>query len=339
MVNPEEYYYAIGGGLLIAIAASFNLLMKGRISGISGILFGVITLNNILWRISFVLGMLVSYTYLYTLIRKEFLETPALFTQGLSFAGFIVTGYLVGFGTKLSNGCTSGHGVCGMPRLSIRSIVACGTFCIVGIAAATLKYNVPFLSEQNFVEVVQDISNSTYHYSFLGVLNFLAVLIPVVILVKKQYEVLYDYIISFVSGLIFGFGLVLSGMVKRQKVLNFLNVTSPDWDASLLIVLCAAVGFNLVSFYFIIKRKQKPLLAEKLELPTKTTIDWQLVVGAAIFGVGWGFGGLCPGPALVNIFMYIPHTLAWMTAFLIGQVSVYFLDKYVISAKPKPVES
>ena len=107
MVNTDEYYYAVGGGAIIAIATSINLILKGRISGISGILYGAITLNGFFWKINFILGLLLSYSYFYTFIKRDFFETPEVFLNGLSLAGFFVSGLLVGFGTKLGNGCTS----------------------------------------------------------------------------------------------------------------------------------------------------------------------------------------------------------------------------------------
>lgn len=328
MVNTDEYYYAIGGGLIIALAASLNLFFKGRITGISGILFGTITLNGFFWRINFILGLLISYSYFYCFIKRDLFETPEVFLESLSLAGFFVSGLLVGFGTKLGNGCTSGHGVCGMPRLSIRSIVACCTFLTFGVGFATLKANYPFLSNPEFIEVTKDIESDAFHYAFFGILNFLMIFAPIWIIFKKKYELIYDYVVSFSTGIIFGIGLILSGMVKRRKILNFLNVTSSDWDPSLLFVLCSAVGLNLITFNYLIRVKKTPLLAEKFELPSKTRIDFQLILGSAIFGIGWGIGGLCPGPLIVNILMYIPHTLAFFSTCIIGQILAKYTEKY-----------
>jgi uncharacterized protein len=334
MVNPDEYYYAIGGGLIIALAASLNLLIKGRITGISGILFGTITLNGFFWKINFLIGLLLSYSYFYCFIKRGFFETPEVFLQDLSLAGFFVAGLLVGFGTKLGNGCTSGHGVSGLPRLSIRSIVACGTFLTFGIGFATLKGNFPFLSNPEFISVTKDVGSDTFHYAFFGVLNFFGLLAPIWIILKKKFELVHDYVVSLSTGIIFGIGLILSGMVKRSKIINFLNVTSNDWDPSLLFVLCSAVGLNLILFNIIIRVKKTPLRAEKFELPTKTKIDIPLVLGSAIFGIGWGIGGLCPGPLIVNVLVYIPHTLAFLSTCIIGQILAKYTEKYFFSSVP-----
>lgn len=98
------------------------------------------------------------------------------------------------------------------------------------------------------------------------------------------------------AGVIFGFGLALSGMTHAAKVLGFLDI-SGNWDPSLLFVLGGAVAVTAVAFRFILRRPA-PLLADKFNLPVATTIDRPLLGGAVIFGIGWGIGGYCPGPGI-----------------------------------------
>jgi uncharacterized membrane protein YedE/YeeE len=113
---------------------------------------------------------------------------------------------------------------------------------------------------------------------------------------------------AFGAGLLFGIGLWLSGMAKPQKVLDFLDVTG-NWDASLLLVMGGAVAVTLISFRKIIA--WKALEFEKRE------VDAPLVIGAAIFGIGWGIGGYCPGPAVtaianlsVSVFVFVGAMIA-----------------------------
>ncbi|NIE64513.1 DUF6691 family protein [Burkholderia sp. Ax-1719] len=101
---------------------------------------------------------------------------------------------------------------------------------------------------------------------------------------------------SLASGLLFGGGLALSGMTRPQKVLGFLDVLGA-WDGSLLFVLGGAVTLATLAFHFILRRR-KPVLADQFSLPTAKTIDGKLIAGAAIFGIGWGAAGYCPGPAI-----------------------------------------
>ena len=89
-------------------------------------------------------------------------------------------------------------------------------------------------------------------------------------------------------------------MTKRSKVLDFLSIKE-EWDPSLLIVLVTAVAFNLVPFY-LIKKKKYSFFGDNLDLPENSKIDWKLIVGSLFFGIGWGLGGVCPGPA----FMLLP---------------------------------
>lgn len=100
-------------------------------------------------------------------------------------------------------------------------------------------------------------------------------------------------------GVIFGAGLVLSGMTQPIKVIGFLDWLG-DWDPSLMFVLAGAVVVYAIAYRLILRRKQ-PLLADAFVLPTRTAIDGKLIGGAALFGVGWGLSGYCPGPSVVSL--------------------------------------
>lgn len=101
---------------------------------------------------------------------------------------------------------------------------------------------------------------------------------------------------SFIVGLMFGLGLVVSQMINPQKIIAFLDIAG-NWDPSLIIVMGAALLTTFIG-YRLVLRKKKPLLEETFQIPTKSVIDRPLLLGAAIFGVGWGLAGLCPGPGI-----------------------------------------
>ena len=126
--------WAVVGGALIGLAASWMLWTKGRIAGISGILGGLVGPWNdqSSWRVSFLIGLLVGGGIL-AVTMPETIVAPD--DRSLIWVG--VAGGLVGYGTRLGNGCTSGHGVCGLSRLSIRSLVATVTFMATGFLTAT----------------------------------------------------------------------------------------------------------------------------------------------------------------------------------------------------------
>jgi uncharacterized membrane protein YedE/YeeE len=121
---------------------------------------------------------------------------------------------------------------------------------------------------------------------------------------------------SLLAGLVFGFGLALSGMTHTEKVLGFLDFAG-NWNASLLFVLGGAVGVTVISFRFILKQN-KPLFAERFVITTETKVDRPLIVGATLFGIGWGIGGYCPGPAVALIASPNWELLAFLPAAILG---------------------
>lgn len=106
--------------------------------------------------------------------------------------------------------------------------------------------------------------------------------------------------IAFFSGVIFAIGLAASGMTQPQKVLGFLDIAG-KWDPSLLFVMVGALAVYALGFRYLTKNGSKPLYEKKFELPTKKKIDGSLMAGSALFGLGWGLVGYCPGPALVSL--------------------------------------
>jgi uncharacterized membrane protein YedE/YeeE len=115
-----------------------------------------------------------------------------------------------------------------------------------------------------------------------------------------------------VSGLLFGAGLAVSGMTNPNKVLNFLDVTG-SWDPSLALVMAAAVPVSALSFW-LAKRRHRPLLEPGFMLPQNTRLEASLVVGSALFGIGWGLGGYCPGPAVASLAQPNLPLLAFLAA-------------------------
>jgi len=118
------------------------------------------------------------------------------------------------------------------------------------------------------------------------------------------------------AGMMFGVGLILSGMSDPSKVIGFLDITG-NWDPSLAFVLGGAVAVGLLVFPFAIKRQQS-LLGEVMHLPTSTQIDRRLVIGSITFGVGWGLAGYCPGPALASLAYGGFKPLIFFIAMLVG---------------------
>jgi uncharacterized membrane protein YedE/YeeE len=121
---------------------------------------------------------------------------------------------------------------------------------------------------------------------------------------------------GFLSGLVFGIGLVISGMSNPAKVLNFLDVFGA-WDPSLAFVMGGATLVTFIGYRITLQRKH-PVLLTDFQLPLSTAIDKPLLVGAALFGIGWGIGGFCPGPAWTALPLMASGTLAFLPAMLVG---------------------
>jgi len=119
-------------------------------------------------------------------------------------------------------------------------------------------------------------------------------------------------------GLIFGFGLLISGMMQPTKVLGFLDIFGA-WDPSLAVVMMAALAVSVPGFA-LAKRRERPVLAMQSTWPKRTDIDRSLVIGATMFGVGWGLVGLCPGPALENLATLSPPVIAFVAAMAAGML-------------------
>ncbi len=123
-------------------------------------------------------------------------------------------------------------------------------------------------------------------------------------------------IVALLTGILFGIGLSISQMVNPEKVLAFLDIVG-NWDPSLALVMGGAVGVTLLTFRRVL-RLPKPLFASRFEVPGTDGIDAQLLTGAAIFGVGWGISGYCPGPAIASLTFGSAEPAIFIVAFIIG---------------------
>jgi uncharacterized membrane protein YedE/YeeE len=132
---------------------------------------------------------------------------------------------------------------------------------------------------------------------------------------------------QFFIGLIFGLGLVLSGMSDPAKVLNFLDLAgigSGSWDPSLAFVMAGAVTVTFVGYQWVLKRPG-PLFGEKFHLPTSRELDVRIVAGPAIFGLGWGLAGFCPGPALTALGFGTRASAIFVAAMIAGMMLARWL--------------
>ncbi|MDR6394303.1 YeeE/YedE family protein [Herbaspirillum seropedicae] len=130
---------------------------------------------------------------------------------------------------------------------------------------------------------------------------------------------------ALLSGLVFGFGLLLSGMADPAKVLAFLDLAGA-WDPSLMLVMAAAIAVGVPAFAHA-RRMKASLLGQPMQLPTARQIDRRLVLGSLVFGVGWGMAGICPGPALVLVGAGQFKGLVFVLAMLAGMLLFALLER------------
>ena len=117
---------------------------------------------------------------------------------------------------------------------------------------------------------------------------------------------------ALLAGLVFGVGLTISGMVNPAKIINFLDLAG-RWDATLIFVMGGGLIVTLVGYHFIFARS-RPLFDTSFHLPTLLKVDRRLVVGSALFGLGWGLSGFCPGPAVASLAFGHVESLAFVVA-------------------------
>lgn len=135
---------------------------------------------------------------------------------------------------------------------------------------------------------------------------------------------------ALVAGVLFGAGLVLSGMTQPEKVLAFLNVAGA-WDPSLLFVMVGAIGVNALAYVWA-RRREAPVIAPEFSFPSRRRPDPKLLAGAALFGVGWGIAGFCPGPSVVALASGTQGPFVFIAALLTGRFLAERLDR--AAAKP-----
>ncbi|MYN08769.1 YeeE/YedE family protein [Pseudoduganella aquatica] len=130
---------------------------------------------------------------------------------------------------------------------------------------------------------------------------------------------------SLLAGLTFGVGLIVSGMANPAKVLGFLDLAG-QWDPSLAFVMGGAIAIGLVSFA-LARRRTTSFLGERLRMPASRVVDRRLVAGSALFGIGWGIAGFCPGPALASLGTGSPKALLFVVSMVAGMGIFELLER------------
>ncbi|OCF33911.1 hypothetical protein I316_04253 [Kwoniella heveanensis BCC8398] len=336
------------GGYLLHLASSSVLEDNGRVFGISGILSGAIFGPREGWRWAVVGGLLAGPLLGFMTGAEAYFPGNGLesITQ-VGIGRLIIAGGLVGLGSRLGSGCTSGHMLCGVSRLSPRSFIATITFFTTAVITANLAPT-PYSSPISMPSAATATAFALHPASFSP--STLIALFSTVAITTLAQQALRRYLLSapqsstqaaratpyFLNGVIFALGLSFSGMADPRKVLGFLRFpqarTDPqEFDPSLAMVMLGGLLPNMIHYARLTRDKRdaqnnrdgagtdvkrdaaasdsssskrlRPKYPWELWRVSSgsANIDWKLIVGSAIFGIGWGCLGICPGPALVNL--------------------------------------
>ena len=138
---------------------------------------------------------------------------------------------------------------------------------------------------------------------------------------------------SLLAGLVFGLGLIVSGMANPAKVLGFLDLGGA-WDPSLAFVMAGAIAVGAMAFA-VARKRTVSFLGATMKLPTSRDIDGRLVIGSVVFGIGWGVAGFCPGPGLVALGMGEVKALVFVVAMLLGMGMFELIERRKLAAPPR----
>ncbi|MCW8329738.1 YeeE/YedE family protein [Photobacterium sp. SDRW27] len=141
---------------------------------------------------------------------------------------------------------------------------------------------------------------------------------------KMSLQAVASQLIAALSGALFGLGMMISGMVDPQRVIGFLDITG-EWDPSLMFVMGGALAVFMPIYLLVIKKRTAPVCSPRFRLSNNRMIDKKLVGGAALFGLGWGIAGICPGPAVTSISGLNPSMLIFIAAMLFGMLAAGFV--------------
>ena len=322
MVQSLKQFFL--GGLLIGCGAISLLYSTGYISGMNSMLDTIFIQTDdfqyrwkSLWLSIFILmGLFISN-------KNKTVESLPL--NIITFFSF----FILAFGVRMAQGCTSGHGINGLARLSNRSLIAVILFFSFAVFIST-----------NFKTLSIHKTNSIHTNKLIPI--FFVILWIIYSFLKTSPKDNnntinpYNIIAIIISALLFSSGLIYSGMYQFSIVKNFLNFNNPNWNYGLLIVFSTAVITTFIGFKYILSLDQ-PLTKSceqsfikdeecKFMLPKRNIIDDKLIIGSSLFGIGWGLTGMCPSTFPIRLGLGDPSAYLALIALFLGYQSEYLYE-------------
>lgn len=279
------------GGLGIPIPAHVLLLLNGNVFGVSGFMHHTIKGNK--EAIAGVTGLVLGGIFIGFLERAN-----PLSMQGNLFWA-IASGILIGIGSKMGNGCTSGHMICGLSRFSLRSITATICFFVTGAISAHL-FNRRFPMSEGAVWILSPASKKLLLYQAPPTLVS-ALLYTANCSEDAKYHPTLRLLALITTGFQFALALCVSDLTDPARVISFLlTPLHRAFDPSLLYLAAGAIPTAAFCYHYL-RGNEIPKLGGDWQVPTNKSVDARLLTGASLFGLGWGMLGICPGPGLVNV--------------------------------------
>ncbi|KAJ3732282.1 hypothetical protein DFJ43DRAFT_997302 [Lentinula guzmanii] len=319
------------GGFGLSLPVYSLMILNGNVFGISGFVHRAVRGNK--EALIATAGLIVGGTIIGAV------EGRGPESSSLSIPGLLLSGFLVGLGTKLSNGCTSGHMLAGLSRSSKRSITATAIFFCTAVATTRLLHPPRFLPTNP-----PDYSLNTMDKTLL-IAQTIPLLASVLLYthVRLHFQTAHSNspssgerelrpvarLAALMSTTVeFALALRLSNLTDPKKVTAFLLLPShPGFDPSLAFLAIGAIPIGAI-LYRLFRGPEQPVLGGSWAIPKSGSIDSKLVLGSVLFGIGWGISGLCPGPAVINLGRalssgsQLTNWLWWSFAFIVGGLCV-----------------
>lgn len=329
---------ALIGGCFVGSACGSYMLLGGHIAGSSGHMKALIVGPREANKIAYLLGMVMA-AIVFSFALPDVFEQVDDPKDVLAYTLLVVGGIANGFGTNLGGGCTSGHGLCGISRLSLRSMVATPTFLLTAAVTATLSHGIPW--PPTLLPIIPPCAAklTAAWYAVAGLAPLYILLGVLAGNPGGTSQSTRELVLGGTVGLTFGIGLCIGGMIRPSVVIHALTPAPFDLTLWVLFMSALAVTFGLYRLAACLGVDAASLVCERdidaakapgatvasviagWASPQLSSVDRRLLIGEVMFGVGWGLTGFCPGPLLVG-FVGSPQLTPFvvLAAFCVGMV-------------------